>query len=312
MRNLTRPDIVPPTLTSAAEKGYAISSGHWRNPDVRGLLRAVQGQSCAYCQSAMEGRGTPGTVDHFRPSSKYEWLAYRIDNLLLACNDCNSRIKNSDFPIDQSGAKAESDDDLPTEPRLLLDPVADPIDQLLDIDYIDERFSFRNLVADQDSIDFRRVRKTIEVLRFAKGADPTYQKLRIRALGAIVKKLDRHKSIKLSADQCAEVKLSACRWQPFGEMVQRLIRFHLPETDVIELCPTAEEECLWLIDDLATMFEEAPTTDDAERQRMEARWCLAALFLAPPNGINETVVRDRLNDLGLQSEIEAVAAQFAK
>lgn len=120
MRNLTRPNIVPPTLKQAAEKSYAVSSGRWRDSDVRGTLRALQGQSCAYCQSGMAGRASCGSVDHFRPSSTYEWLAYRIGNLFLTCHDCNSFFKNNQFPLTDGRRKARSDRSLSSEPRLLI------------------------------------------------------------------------------------------------------------------------------------------------------------------------------------------------
>ncbi|MDA0807469.1 MAG: HNH endonuclease [Planctomycetota bacterium] len=312
MRNLTRPKLEPPTLKQAAQKNYEVSSGHWRNPDVRGMLRAMLGQSCAYCQSSMEGRMRPGTVDHFRPTSKYLWLAYRIENLILACHDCNSRVKNSDFPIDQGGARAESDDDLPSELRLLLDPVADPIDQRLGIDYLDKRFSFQNLVTNRYSIEYRRVSETIKVLRFDRGADPTYRKIRAQVLGKYTEKIERHERGSLSLAEQSELRREVCRWKPFGEMAQGLIRFHLSESEANKLCPSPEQECLWLIDDLATVFEEAPTTDDAEKQQGEVRWCFAALLKSPPKGVSKVVIKKRLTELGMLSDIEELAKQFGK
>ena len=310
MRNLTRSEILPPTLKKAAEKSYAVSSAHWQNPDVRGTLMAMQGHSCVYCQSDMEQRMRPGTVDHFRPTSKYEWLAYRIENLFLSCSDCNSRVKNSDFPIDQGGVRAESNDDLPDELRLLLDPVTDPIDQRLGIDYLDKRYSFQNLVADQNSIDYRRVRKTIEVLRFGDGADLTYRKKRVGVLGKLAEKIDRHQRGSLSLAEQAELRQDVCRWKPFGEMAQKLIRFYLPDSEASKLCPSFEQECQWLIEDLVSAFDEVPTTADAERQQDEVRWCLAVLLKSPPGGVDETVVRQKLVELGMLSEIEALSGQI--
>lgn len=310
MRNLTRSEIVPPTLARVAAKTHTPSSPYWREPDVRGTLRAIQGQSCAYCQSSMEGRMRPGTVDHFRPTSRYLWLSYRIENLILACHDCNSRVKNSDFPIDQSGSRAESDDDLPSELRLLLDPFADPIDQRLGIDYLDKRFSFQNLVTNRDSIEYRCVSKTIEVLRFDQGADPTYRKIRAQVLGRFAEKIERHKKGSLSLSEQSDLRREVCRWKPFGEMAQGLIRFYLSESEADKLCPSFVYECLWLIDDLVTVFDEVPTTDDAERQQEEVRWCLAALLKSPPGGVSEDVVREKLESLNMLSEIEERSSQL--
>ena len=310
MRNLTRSEIVPPTLKTAAEKSYAISSGHWTNPDVRGTLLAMQGHSCVYCQSDMEQRMRPGTVDHFRPTSRYQWLAYRIENMFLSCADCNSRVKNSDFPIDQGGVRAKSDDDLADELRLLLDPVTDSIDQRLGIDYLDQRYSFQNLVTDQDSIDFRRVVTAIEVLRFAPGADLTYRKKRVGVLSKLAEKIDRHQRGSLSLADQAELRRDVCRWKPFGEMSQKLIRFHLPAPEASKLCPSSGQEYLWLIEDSASAFDEVPTTDDAKRQQEEIRWCLAALLNSPPEDVDDTVIRRKLTDLDMLPDIEELADQF--
>jgi hypothetical protein len=54
---------------------------------------------CAYCESLKE-QDKEGDVEHFRPKSKYWWLACCYDNCLFACKICNSEWKGNAFPID--------------------------------------------------------------------------------------------------------------------------------------------------------------------------------------------------------------------
>lgn len=100
----------------------------------------MPGFACAYCQRLLDGQR--GEVDHFRPkaSSKgvghggYWWLAYSFGNYFLACRSCNGPLcKRDRFPLEDSQAQAKPLDDasLALERPLLLDPVADPRDELL-------------------------------------------------------------------------------------------------------------------------------------------------------------------------------------
>lgn len=62
--------------------------------DVKEALFELYHKKCAFCEQRVE---VPH-VEHFRPKSKYYWLAYSWDNLLLACAACNTS-KNNTFDI---------------------------------------------------------------------------------------------------------------------------------------------------------------------------------------------------------------------
>lgn len=62
--------------------------------DVREKLEDIY-KRCAYCECSLTGSED---IEHYRPKSKYYWLALSWDNLLLSCRDCNSK-KNDDFGI---------------------------------------------------------------------------------------------------------------------------------------------------------------------------------------------------------------------
>ena len=61
-------------------------------------LKVETGGKCAYCESPTD-TVAHGDVEHFRPKSKYWWLAYCYDNYLYACQICNQVHKGDEFPV---------------------------------------------------------------------------------------------------------------------------------------------------------------------------------------------------------------------
>ncbi len=61
-------------------------------------LKRETGGKCAYCESPTD-TVAHGDVEHFRPKSKYWWLAYCYDNYLYSCQICNEVHKGDEFPI---------------------------------------------------------------------------------------------------------------------------------------------------------------------------------------------------------------------
>lgn len=61
------------------------------------LLKESAGK-CAYCESPTVVIAY-GDVEHYRPKSKYWWLAYCYDNYLASCTLCNQKYKKAKFSI---------------------------------------------------------------------------------------------------------------------------------------------------------------------------------------------------------------------
>jgi hypothetical protein len=61
-------------------------------------LKLETGGKCAYCESPTD-TVAHGDVEHFRPKSKYWWLAYCYDNYVYSCQICNQVHKGDEFPI---------------------------------------------------------------------------------------------------------------------------------------------------------------------------------------------------------------------
>lgn len=106
------------------------------------LLCRRQGRKCAYCEHPEQRR--KNDVEHFRPKGRadrglfhsqshgYWWLAWRWENLLFACRNCNQdqgkgRGKVDRFPLDASSGVLVAEDDpyggqADVELPMLLDP----------------------------------------------------------------------------------------------------------------------------------------------------------------------------------------------
>jgi hypothetical protein len=77
-------------------------------------LKLETGGKCAYCESPTD-TVAHGDVEHFRPKSKYWWLAYCYDNYLYSCQICNEVHKGDEFPVHATTGPWEGPT-LPTPP----------------------------------------------------------------------------------------------------------------------------------------------------------------------------------------------------
>jgi hypothetical protein len=74
----------------------AFNSNVWKA--AKPQLKLETGGKCAYCESPTD-TVAHGDVEHYRPKSKYWWLAYCYDNYLYACQICNQVHKGDEFPV---------------------------------------------------------------------------------------------------------------------------------------------------------------------------------------------------------------------
>lgn len=61
-------------------------------------LQVESSNKCAYCESPTTVIAY-GDVEHYRPKSKYWWMAYCYDNYLASCQLCNQKYKKAKFDI---------------------------------------------------------------------------------------------------------------------------------------------------------------------------------------------------------------------
>ncbi len=99
--------------------------------DLKDALAKLSHGKCWYCECKQIR--SDNAVDHFRPKSKYQWLAFDYKNYRYSCTLCNSKRKNpethetegkgNEFPlIDESKRVKEASGNLNQEAPLLLDP----------------------------------------------------------------------------------------------------------------------------------------------------------------------------------------------
>lgn len=94
-------------------------------------ILTAQHERCAFCERPRDGCEVD--VEHFRPCSRYWWLAWSWDNQLAACKRCNgSSHKGDNFPLRDEARRLVAEEMPPgAEEPLLIDPSAeDPIDHI--------------------------------------------------------------------------------------------------------------------------------------------------------------------------------------
>jgi len=90
--------------SSKKEKKKAkVYADRFRTKDIKDSLESLYYKKCAYCEQKVirnseEQTDDKSTVEHYRPKSKYYWLAYSWDNLLWCCHRCNQN-KSNNFEI---------------------------------------------------------------------------------------------------------------------------------------------------------------------------------------------------------------------
>jgi len=75
---------------------HSFETNFWKK--AKDQLKEETHDKCAYCE-APTSMVAYGDVEHFRPKSKYWWLAYNYDNYLVSCQLCNQKFKKAKFPI---------------------------------------------------------------------------------------------------------------------------------------------------------------------------------------------------------------------
>ena len=99
--------------------------------ELKDALAELSHGKCWYCECKQIR--SDNAVDHFRPKSKYLWLAFDYKNYRYSCTLCNSKRKNpktheiegkgDEFPlIDESKRVNDASGSLNQEAPLLLDP----------------------------------------------------------------------------------------------------------------------------------------------------------------------------------------------
>jgi hypothetical protein len=74
---------------------FTSKNSYWKG--AKPQLKRESAGKCAYCEAPTDVVAH-GDVEHFRPKSRYWWLAYCYDNYLFSCQICNQTFKGDEFP----------------------------------------------------------------------------------------------------------------------------------------------------------------------------------------------------------------------
>lgn len=194
---------------------------------------------CVFCEMPLRKEGSP--VEHFRPKacvqnkgepvddSRYWWLAWIWENLLFACDRCNTKYKGNQFPLEPGTAPLpELSFDLDVESPLLIDPArVDPRQHIRFQWSEDKRRWLPVPVAGS-----RLGAKTIEVLGLDDDDAPTQHvqervSLCIEQIGEAIRDGDTQK-VRREWERCIR-SLFRPR-QPFHAVTWDALDWHFPES----------------------------------------------------------------------------------
>lgn len=325
MRKLQRPPISPPTLTGEgkgarlakdhATKKQADSAAeltftdHWNEPDVRGPLYAMHGRVCAYCQCHLP-HNDPGDVEHFRPKSRYWWLAYEFVNYLLSCAACNRNRKKEKFPLAKGAQPCPWEDrhNLDTERFLLLDPVMDNVEAWVQVDHgaplcpVEPRVGLM-----PGSEPYERADTTIRFFKLNENVRLIQQ--RFETINQTLKAIQQAKAGDLL--KVEEVREMASRYRPHGVAVRQMVAELAPE-----FLPQPEDDLLLLLVELLgdlgraeQVLAKTPKSDLARSLRAEVLWALAVLWKHPPAG-DGAVVAACIDKAGCRKQVESLLSKL--
>ncbi len=117
-------------LSALAKAHKALLGGGYRV--ARPALRQATGGKCVYCEARLR---IDDPLDHFRPKTRYPWLAWSWENLLPTCTTCNgAACKGSHFPVEGKSLEVWSHD-ITSENNLLLHPCREDPTQFLECVY---------------------------------------------------------------------------------------------------------------------------------------------------------------------------------
>lgn len=305
MRSWKRPGVLAPTLADTGAGGKKRNAhiekfnedeslpksfpGHWTEPDVRGVLYAMQGRVCAYCGADISEAGID--VEHYRPKGNvledpehggYWWLAYELTNYMLSCTICNQRQKKDRFPLLDAAQRVRYPQRhlLGTEPKVLLDPVGETVEAMLALDpaaILNGRIMPNPALGEPAA---GRVRQTLEFFRINRKAP------QVRKRRELIKEVQKA----VDEGDLEKAKEYAIRYRQHSLVARLMLEEKAPGA-----LPTPAEELHWLMAELAS--ELLQKIEDVEagggeldvREAKELAWALAAIWKEPPSGTSADV-----------------------
>lgn len=234
---------------------------------MRGVLKARCGFACAYCLDIIGRSGED--VEHFRPKNLYWFLAYSPSNYLSSCRRCNSSRKINRFPLEDGYERACDVAGLGLEPRLLLDPVIDDVENLLRVELQTKQY---NWVIDPSAPNPLKARAAHTIEFFRLNTDTELRRARIEAIQSFFQEV-------LSGDPVFEqrARRRMSRFTPHGAAVRSVALQQHPS-----LVPSGEEELQWHVTNLFMLLQDAiqPGLDAAFVTMLD--YALATIRADPP------------------------------
>lgn len=240
---------------------------------------------------------------------RYWWLAYDFGNYLLACSTCNSEWKRDRFPLEPGAVRVgfEARAQVDEEQRLLIDPVVDPVERWMKVDWTDRLCCM--VYAPQAAVPKPKARLRAEETIASLGLNRTERMQllqdRVRICNRAME-LFNEGTAEGKVEKIEELRRLASRYREHGMTVRAFLEDFADEVQL----PSAEEELEWLLEDVDELLRISevclrrdPSSRDRQRLVDQLRWMLAVLWKDPPTGSPEGIAR-WLDDKGWREMIE--------
>lgn len=142
---------------------------HWS--DLKPIIWEKQGQRCAICEKILQDRGN-SHIEHYRPKTNYWWLAYEPQNYYVACSECNSYAKGTQFPFATGSLQVsyETKDKIAEEIPLLINPLLESPYQYFKVVFGTHSKTNKNIIMlepleslDRNSVAYQKAIETIKI-----------------------------------------------------------------------------------------------------------------------------------------------------
>jgi uncharacterized protein (TIGR02646 family) len=142
---------------------------HWS--DLKPILWDKQGKRCAICEKILQDRAN-SHVEHYRPKVEYWWLAYVPENYYVACAECNSYAKGTQFPFAVGSLQVNyaTKDRIEEEIPLLINPLIENPYQYFKVVFGSHSKTNKNIIMlepleslDRNSVAYQKAIETIKV-----------------------------------------------------------------------------------------------------------------------------------------------------
>ncbi|NJO03014.1 MAG: TIGR02646 family protein [Bacteroidia bacterium] len=140
--------------------------------ELKGIFWKKQGKRCCLCEKELNDVYTQH-IEHYRPKFHYWWMAYHYKNYYLACAECNTKYKRTQFPLVDENQRVHFHNrkQIHLEKPLLINPILDDPSHYFELYFTIHETSGKKVIIlkpwhrlPKNSTAYQKAQQTIAVL----------------------------------------------------------------------------------------------------------------------------------------------------